>query len=91
MSQDALRQFRIWLVMYSLDLLTGQHQISWDEVQEGLTRIREQRKGDPTGPIPQPEFDPRLIKGHTPVPHACASFESDEPVQWDFEQVRDEN
>jgi hypothetical protein len=98
---DSLSQFRIWLVMYSLDMLVSQHQISWPEVHEGLKRVEQLRFTNPVSPIPQPEFDARLIKGHTPVSTsfrpgepvmACpASHESDEPVQWDFSPPGEEN
>jgi len=67
MERDPLREFRIWLVMYDMDMLMNQHQISWDEVHEGVTRLAEVRIENPLAPIPQPEFDARLIKGHTHV------------------------
>lgn len=62
-----MKEFRIWLVQYDLDMLMSQHQISWDEVHEGVKRIAELRLKSPLGPIQQPEFDARLIKGHTHV------------------------
>ena len=72
MEEDRLREFRIWLVQYDVDMLMCQHQISWDEVREGIMRLRALRSRNPLAPIPQPEFDARLIKGHTPV---CRSDE----------------
>ena len=86
---DRLREFRIWLVMYDVDMLMSQHQIAWDEITEGVSRLRELRTRSPLGPIPQPVFDARLIKGHTPVckmPH-----EQDEPVVFDFEGPHEDN
>ena len=67
MERDPLKSFRIWLVMYDLDMLMSQHQISWDEVKEGAKELEELRTYHKLAPIPQPVFDARLIKGHTHV------------------------
>jgi len=66
MEAGNLKEFRIWLVMYTLDMLTGSHQISWGEVDEGLKRVQDLRLTFPLAPIPFPVCDVRMIKGHTP-------------------------
>lgn len=64
---DQYREFKIWIVMYSLDMLMSQHQIDFNEASEAVFRLRELRESKPLAPLQQPEFDIRLIRGHTPV------------------------
>ena len=66
MDDGNLREFRVWLVMYTLDMLASSHQISWDEIQEGLDKVIALRAVSPVAPIPFPDCDVRMIKGHTP-------------------------
>jgi hypothetical protein len=67
MDDGNLQEFRIWLVMYTLDMLTSSHQISWEEVREGLEKVIALRAVSPIAPIAFPVCDIRMIKGHTPV------------------------
>jgi len=64
---DNLREFKIWIIMYSLDMLMSQHQIGFDEVSEAVHCLKELRGSKPLAPLQQPDFDVRLIRGHTPV------------------------
>jgi len=66
MDDGNLGEFRVWLVMYTLDMLASSHQISWDEIQEGLDKVIALRAVSPVAPIPFPDCDVRMIKGHTP-------------------------
>lgn len=67
MEEGNLKEFRIWLVMYTLDMLASSHQISWEEVEEGVMRITNLRVSFPQAALPFPTCDVRMIKGHTPV------------------------
>lgn len=68
-----LNKFKIWLVMYDLDMLMSQHQLDWEDVGAGISDLMELRENSPLAPILFPEgFDPRDIKGHT---HVCKTNE----------------
>ena len=67
MEEGNLKEFRVWLVMYTLDMLASSHQISWGEVEEGVAKIIDLRLSSPHASLPFPECDIRKIKGHTYV------------------------
>ena len=63
-----MQRFKYWLVKTTIDMLMGQHQLSWEDVDEGIAQLKELRRHSSTAPIPFPrDFDPREIKGHTHV------------------------
>jgi hypothetical protein len=53
--------------MYVVDMLMSQHQLSFNNVYEGVEKLEKLRLYHPSAAIPFPDFNPKNIKGHTPV------------------------
>jgi hypothetical protein len=66
--------FKIWLVMYVVDMLMSQHQLNWNEIREGIEKLEFLRQRHPLAPINFPDFNPKDIKGHT---HVCKKEETE--------------
>lgn len=62
--------FHVWLAWYDLEMMTGQHHITLDEIDEAVALLK-QTKEDPSLIINQPPFNPSLVRAGTPVEKLC--------------------
>jgi hypothetical protein len=58
--------FHVWLVWKTIDMLAGQHHLTIDEIEEGVT-LYIQAFGEKHVMIVQPKFDPSVVRAGTPV------------------------